>query len=85
MRTGTILSYNKIAAVGLLRDENNQTIKFYADGAKTVPARGENVSFEISFFNRGLVAINVTPYTRKSEHLIFKAESGGLKFLTDNI
>lgn len=66
MRTGIILSFNKLASVGVLKDVNGQTIKFYANEAELILARGENVSFDIAFRNRGLVAVNLKVFDRES-------------------
>lgn len=59
MRTGFILSINRVAGIGLMRDSNDQTIRFYLDENKETFQRGDYVSFEISFRNRNLVAVNI--------------------------
>ncbi|MFC4210903.1 cold-shock protein [Pedobacter lithocola] len=65
MRNGIILSFNKSAGVGIIKDSNNQHIRFYADDSKKIPSVGETVSFEIVFRNKNLVASNLKVF--KSE------------------
>ncbi|RZL60125.1 MAG: hypothetical protein EOO93_15185 [Pedobacter sp.] len=64
MRTGTILSFNKLAGVGILKDLNNQTIRFHTENTKLLPLRGDVVSFDIGFVNRSLVATNLKVVTK---------------------
>lgn len=59
MRTGTIMAYNKKVGVGLIKDSNSETIKFYEGDANSFPARGTVVTFDIGFRNRALAAINI--------------------------
>ncbi|MDN3586174.1 hypothetical protein QWY86_05820 [Pedobacter aquatilis] len=59
IRTGTILSFNKLAGVGILKDLNNQTIKYHAQNDKLLPLKGDVVSFDIGFHNNRLIATNL--------------------------
>jgi len=56
MRTGQILSFNKKAGIGLIRDTNDEHIKFYIEDSKLHPVRGDNISFEIGFRGGALIA-----------------------------
>jgi len=58
-RTGTILSFNKTAGIGLIEDLNHERIKFFGSDKKSPPSRGEQISFEIDFRNKSLVATNI--------------------------
>ncbi|MCZ4222375.1 hypothetical protein [Pedobacter rhodius] len=59
MRTGIILSINRVAGVGILKDFNNQTIRFYVEDSEKNICRGDTVNFDIFFKQRGLVAVNI--------------------------
>ncbi|QPH39343.1 hypothetical protein [Pedobacter endophyticus] len=59
MRTGHIISYNKKAGVGCIKNVNNQRIRFFSDDLLVHAHTGDAVSFDISFRNGSLVAINI--------------------------
>ena len=59
MRTGQIISYNKIAGTGVIKDTNDQQIRFIMTDIDFSPARGMLVVFEIAFRDHGLAAIDV--------------------------
>lgn len=59
MRNGTILSYNKVIGVGVIRDSNQQHILFYYGITSVIPVRGSAVRFEIQLQNGALVAVNL--------------------------
>jgi len=59
MRSGFIISISKTVGVGLIRDSNNQKIRFHIDDTKGVPTKGDLVNFEICFKNWCLVATDV--------------------------
>jgi len=59
MRTGHILSYNKKVGIGFIKTNNNQRIKFFSDDSLASPHVGDAVSFDISFRNGSLIAINI--------------------------
>ncbi|GGE41431.1 hypothetical protein EV200_101652 [Pedobacter psychrotolerans] len=59
MRSGFIISISKTAGIGLIRDSNNQKIRFHVEDTNGVPNKGDLVTFEISFKNWSLAATNV--------------------------
>jgi len=59
IKTGIILSFNKLAGVGVLKDSNNQTIKYHAENDKLHLLKGDVVSFDIGFHNKRLIATNL--------------------------
>lgn len=59
MRIGTVLSFNKNASVGLIKDTNDQNIRFRHCATEKIPSRGMIVTFEIEHFEGQLLAVNV--------------------------
>lgn len=59
MRNGIILSFNKIAGIGVIKDANNQHILFYHNSKSVTPVRLSKVTFEIQFQNGSLIAVSV--------------------------
>ncbi|WP_316831716.1 hypothetical protein [Pedobacter aquatilis] len=62
MKIGIILSFNKAAGVGILIDNHNEHIRFYAADSTKIPAKGETVTFETEYRNKQQVAINLKRY-----------------------
>lgn len=59
MRTGIVISFNKLSGAGILLDSNNQTIRFMNENIKRTPLKGDQVSFEIGYNNNNLIAKNI--------------------------
>ncbi|RZK14363.1 MAG: hypothetical protein EOO86_18710 [Pedobacter sp.] len=59
MRTGIILSYNRAARYGFVKDINGQKIRFYNEDPLTFFQRLDVVRFRIAFIGSCLRAVNV--------------------------
>ncbi|WP_316795372.1 hypothetical protein [Pedobacter agri] len=59
MRRGVVISYNKTAGFGFIKDTNNQKICFHNEDPLAIFKRFEMVQFEISFVGNSLQAVNV--------------------------
>ncbi|MGA9650569.1 hypothetical protein [Pedobacter sp.] len=70
MRTGYILSYNQKAGIGLICDENDQRIKFFAEAVNIPITKGDKVSFEIIFQKGSLVATGLRRLSSTKEFSI---------------
>lgn len=56
---GVIISYNKKAGFGLIKDENQERIIFSKSEVPGTPLRGMLVSFDIGLDSGTLCAINI--------------------------
>lgn len=63
MRIGVIVSYNKKAGFGLIKDANNERIIFPECEIQVTPVRGAVVNFTISLCDGSLCAINIKVIT----------------------
>lgn len=59
MRKGVILSYNKKAGIGVIKDSNDQHILFNYAEMKGVLLRNRIVDFDIEFCNGSLAAVDL--------------------------
>lgn len=60
IRYGIIVSLNRVAKIGFIRDVNKQKIKFHLESSNTKFNRTDLVSYEIAMIETELVAINLT-------------------------
>lgn len=59
MRTGKVISFNKLTGAGILQDSNNQTIKFINENPKITPLKGDQISFEVEYSQKSMVVKNI--------------------------
>jgi len=59
MRKGTIIAYNNKIGHGIIKDTNNQKIKFHLESKEQV-SRLDFVQFDIAFVNGSLRAVDVS-------------------------
>jgi len=59
MRTGKVISFNKLTGAGILQDSNNQTIKFINENPKRTPLKGDQISFEVEYSQKSMVVKNI--------------------------
>ncbi|TCD10524.1 hypothetical protein EZ449_09265 [Pedobacter frigidisoli] len=59
MRTGIILTFNLVSQSGVIKDHNDQKIRFRMEGYFQNFKRFDVVQYEISMGNSGLVAVDV--------------------------
>jgi len=57
---GIVMSFNKLAEVGCIKDINGEKIKFYRESFNYNIAPGDLVAYEIALGDRGLIAVNVS-------------------------
>ncbi len=57
--TGIVLSFNKLAGMGILQDSHNQTLKFYSEQKRNTFQRGDRVSFDTELLNKCVIAKNL--------------------------
>lgn len=60
MRTGIVISYNAVVRCGLIKDCNEQKIRFYNENLNWVFKRFDVVNFSVVYLVAGLRAVNVT-------------------------
>ncbi|QPH40194.1 hypothetical protein [Pedobacter endophyticus] len=60
MRTGIVVSYNTIERIGLIKDSNNQKIRFYNENSAIFFRKNDVVNYSVALTNHGLRAVNVT-------------------------
>lgn len=57
---GIVISFNKLAGVGCIKDINGERIKFYRESFNCSVAPGDLVAYEVALGDRGLIAVNVS-------------------------
>lgn len=73
MRYGVIISFNKEAKIGVIKDLNQQKIRFHIESPTVNFNRTDLVSYEIALVETGLTAVNITLVVAKfSEVFKFK-------------
>lgn len=73
MRYGVIISFNKEAKIGVIKDLNQQKIRFHIESPTVNFNRTDLVSYEIALMETGLAAVNITLVVAKfSEVFKFK-------------
>lgn len=68
VRSGLIISLNEILGIGLIRDSNNQKIRFYVNDTKEPTIKGDLVTFNINFRNWHLAATDISVLTSTKKH-----------------
>ncbi|MCX3267458.1 hypothetical protein [Pedobacter agri] len=59
MRTGIVIAYNRKVKIGVIKDSNEQRIRFYSEDVTNTFQRFDVVQFDIAFIARSLRAVNV--------------------------
>ncbi|MDQ1142856.1 hypothetical protein [Pedobacter agri] len=59
MRTGIVIAYNRKVKIGVIKDSNEQRIRFYSEGVTNTFQLLDVVQFDIAFIARSLRAVNV--------------------------
>lgn len=57
---GIVISFNKLAKAGCIKDINGERIKFYRESYNYNIAPGDLVAYEVDLGDRGLIAVNVS-------------------------
>lgn len=66
MRTGIIISYNKLIGIGFIKDVNKQKIRFYIEHGRDGFSIRDIVHYKVVMMETGLMAVEVSLAVRKN-------------------